>query len=898
MTFSFLAGAGALGTNAAQADSPIQAFSVTTTTTQAGGHPDIKTLIDIETRYDLKFPAPSCNCQDAREIVVSAPAGVIANPHAAPKCTDADFGANICPPNAQIGLAHVTVGSGFGLGGIAVYNLIPHANQPGLVGFFVPVLKFPVYIVVHPRTESDYGLDLQIPGINHTFPVDETDLTFWGVPAASSNDDDRHPRGCEPFFENPQCYPGVVSSAPRIPFLSNPTTCGNTELTTSIMVLSYDKGVTTASQPYPATTGCDQLSFNPSLFAQPTTTETDSASGLAVDLKVPQDESPDVPSPSEIRAATVTLPEGISINPNAADGKTSCSNAQARFETEDEAECPEYSKVGSLSVESAALPGSLPGYVYLGEPLPGNRYRIFLVADGFGIHVKLPGTVTPDPQTGQLVISFQDLPQTPFSDFNIHLFGSERGLLATPKRCGDYSVKSTFTPWDSALPEQTSTQHFTLNSGPNGMPCPGDARPFGPDFQAGVADKSAGRHTLFTLDLTREDGDQNLAGLTVTTPPGFAATLAGIPYCSEAALSQLAGATYSGFAEMASSTCPARSQIGTVIAGAGAGSHPVYVTGKVYLAGPYKGAPLSLEAVIPAVSGPYDLGNVAVRAAINVDPVTAQVTAISDPLPQILEGVPLRARSILLSLDRPHFVFNPTNCDPFSIDAAVFGDEGGHVSLGSHFQVANCAELPYGPKLALTLTGGLRRRGHPAIHALLTAAPGEANSREITVTLPKGELLDNSHIGGVCTRVNFAADTCPSSSLVGNATVRTPILDRPLSGDVYLRSSSHELPDLALDLEGQLEIEAVGHIDSVDGRLRARFETVPDVPFSSIELDLAGGKKGLLQNSQSLCGATKKATVKMAGQNGNTINRLTKLKTSCGSKSRHKRRLRRSKAVG
>ena len=302
--------------------------------------------------------------------------------------------------------------------------------------------------------------------------------------------------------------------------------------------------------------------------------------------------------------------------------------------------------------------------------------------------------------------------------------------------------------------------------------------------------------------------------------------------------------------------------------------------------------------ITPAVSGTYDLGNVVVRAALHVNPETAQVTAVSDPLPSILDGIPLRLRSILVNLNRPGFALNPTNCDPFTVGAQLTGDQGTVANLSEDFQVANCTDLPFAPRLSLSLTGGLNRRGHPAIHATLTAKPGEANTRVVSVALPKGEQLDNSHLGTVCTRVDFARDTCPSGSLLGNAEVVSPILEQPLTGFAYLRSSQQGLPDLALKLKGQVEIEAVAKIDSVNEGLRATFKTVPDVPFSSIKLNLAGGKRGLLQNSESLCGAGKKATVKMTGQNGLRINRTVPLNPACAKAAKSHRHLHRAKVVG
>jgi hypothetical protein len=634
-------------------------------------------------------------------------------------------------------------------------------------------------------------------------------------------------------------------------------------------------------------TGCDQLSFNPSLYAQPTTTQTDSASGIDVDLEVPQPQSSTVPSPSELRGSTVTLPEGFSINPNAADGKTSCSDAEARFGTEEESRCPEFAKVGSLTIDSSALPGPLPGFVYLGDPQPGNRYRIFLVANGFATHIKLSGTVIPNPVTGQLKVIFENLPQTPLTAFNMHFFGSERGLLATPTQCGTYPVTSTFTPWDTSLSTQTSTQFFTIDSGPSGSPCPPATRAFNPGFRASSLGHTGGTHAPFWVELTRSDGDQNLSGVSITTPPGFSATIKGVPYCSDVALGLATSSTYTGLQEQAAPSCPVASQIGTAITGAGAGNHPLYVPGKVYLSGPYKGAPLSLAVITPAISGPYDLGDVVVRAALHLDPTTAQITATSDPLPQILEGIPLRLRSIRINLDRPDFALNPTNCDPFSVTSQITGSQRTVASRSTDFQVADCALLPFTPKLALKFSGSTKRAGNPALHAVLTYPKGGpyANIARTEVTLPPTEGIDNAHIQNPCTRVQFAANACPPSSVIGSAKAETPLLAQPLAGPVYLMTGfGHKLPDLVADLKGQFNIVLDGHIDSIHRRIRTTFETVPDAPVSKFTLDLNGDKKGLIENNTNLCASTHRLNVNLVGQNGKMVEENPTLATGCAKK--------------
>ena len=876
----------------AEANSPITSFTAIPSTTQAGGHPDLEVQFTVKSRIAQQTQDP-CNCSDAKDAIVHTPAGFIGNPHATPQCTIADFSADNCPIDSQIGIVNAVAGGQDVIS--ALYDVVPPPDISGWLAFKIPIGDAPQFVILNARTGSDYGLDATATSIYHGLglPLDAFTQVLWGVPADPIHDGLRINEAANPqipgfpFMTDKLCnsdgslstsdpntvrkpcgfkLPPAASNSPPAPFLQNPTNCDG-PLSASLDVLSYDGGSDHAEYPWPQQTGCDQLSFNPSLYAQPTTTQGDSPAGMDADLTVPQQLSPTIPSPTELRATTVTLPPGFSINPNAADGKTACSDAAANFGTTHAANCPEFAKIGSLTIDSSALPGPLPGFVYLGEPLPGNRYRIFLVADGFATHIKLAGTVTPDPVTGQLVITFTNLPQSPLTAFNMHIFGSERGVLATPTRCGTYPVTSTFTPWASSLATQTSTQYFTIDSGPEGAPCPGSTRPFSPSFEAGSANHTAGAHAAFAVEVRRPNGDQNLSGLTVSTPPGFTATLRGVPYCPQSAIDRLSDPLYSGLAELASSACPPASQVGTATAGAGAGSHPVYVSGKVYLAGPYQGAPLSLLAVIPAVSGPYDLGSVAVRAAIEVDPVTAQVTAVSDPLPQIIEGIPLRTRSIRVDLDRPNFILNPTNCEGLSVKAQIAGSEGGVVERASHFQVANCGTLPFRPKLALRFSGGTRRAKDPALHATLNAGPGEANIARVDVVLPHSEFLDNAHIKGPCTAVQFAAEDCPAGSVIGHAIAESPLLEKPLEGPVLIRSSVHRLPDLVIALRGQVRIELDAKVNSVHERLQASFRDLPDVPISRFRLALKGGKRGLLENSEDLCQAPQRALVRMVGQN-------------------------------
>ena len=908
----------AFGPAAARADTPITAFSALPSTTQAGGHPDVEIYFSVANRV-VQGSSNPCECEDAKNATVHFPPGFIGNPHATPQCTLADFSSDDCPIDSQVGIVHIISSDPALPFNAAVYNLIPPPQDAGLLGFKVFFYNAPQFTVLSSRTGSDYGLDATVTSIFHYYPLVSFQEDLWGVPANPLHDPLRlnplfNPNGpghssylnfgiCDangnPSTTDPStmvepCGGGIppeVSNSPETPFLQNPTTC-DSPLGSSLDVLSYDGGETQETDTWPQMTGCERLSFNPSLYAQPTTTATDSPSGIDVNLTVPQQLSPSVPSPTELRAATVTLPAGFSINPNAADGKTACTDAEARFGTEEEAQCPEFSKVGSLEIDSSALPGPLPGFVYLGQPLAGKRYRIFLAADGFATHIKLAGTVAADPQTGQLTISFSELPESPLTAFNMHFFGSERGLLATPTRCGTFPVTSTFTPWDSSLAPETSSQFFTLTSGPNGQACPGSTRPFSPSLQVGSLRNTAGAHSPFTLELARADGDQNLSGLTVTTPPGLLATLSGVPYCSDAALAGAASSGYTGLQEEANPSCPVASQIGTATIGAGAGSHPVYVASSVYLAGPYKGAPLSLAVITPVVSGPYDLGNVVVRAALRVNPTTAQITAVSDPLPQILEGIPLRLRSVLLELNRPNFTLNPTSCSPLVVNTEVSGSEGALAKPSQGFQVGDCGSLSFAPKLTTRISGSTNHNGNPGLKTELTFPRGgtNANISRVSVTLPHSEFLDNAHIKSPCTRVQFSAGNCPPGSLLGFAKAETPLLEKPLEGPVYLRANGGErkLPDIVAELKGQIEIDLVGFVESVHGQLRTTFNTIPDAPVSRFSLDLDGGSKGLLVNSVNLCSATENVNVQIEGQNDKTANQSPVLETPCTKKNRRK----------
>ena len=460
----------------------------------------------------------------------------------------------------------------------------------------------------------------------------------------------------------------------------------------------------------------------------------------------------------------------------------------------------------------------LPGSIYLGEPQPGNRYRLFITANGFGTHIKLAGSVRPDPQTGRLVVAFENLPQSPLTEFDMHFFGSERGLLATPTRCGTYPVETNFTPWDdlAARPAVDPVLRDHLRPGRNAVS--GPPAPLRAGHEDGRGRSTAPACTARSRSLvTRPDGDQNLAGVAIKLPPGFSATLKGIPYCSDAALARAASASYSGLAEIASPSCPAASQVGTATAGAGAGNHPLYSPGKVYLAGPYKGAPLSLAVVTPrsparTTSATSSSASRSTSTRNGAGDRRLRSASAASSTGYRCGCARSRSTSIARTSPSTRRVANRSQ-----VEGTIAGAEGGLATPTNHFQVGNCRTLDYEPKLSLSLSGGLARRGHPAIHAILDAGPGEANTRRVSVALPRGELLDNGHIDTVCTRVQFAADACPAGSVLGTARGEDAAARRPAEGQVYLRSGPNKLPDLVVDLQGQIDIVLVGKIDTASG---------------------------------------------------------------------------------
>ncbi|HEX3608746.1 MAG TPA: hypothetical protein VHU14_03625 [Solirubrobacterales bacterium] len=876
------------------------------TYTQAGGHPfAASTTIDLnQTTDDHGNPTPDGSLKG---VSVGLPAGFVGDPNATPtKCTAEQlqaggdiFASANCPASSQIGTTVVQFKE---LGPInePVYNMIPPPGLPAQLGF--KAVSAVVHLNPTVRTGGDYGLTVNVNDISQGIPIFGSSLTVWGVPADPAHDGERG--SCLGLFgpTGEQC----PTDAPRRSFITNPTACTppGVGLETTLHADSWQGESDDASffshlPPGPPTPGpqqgpigCDRLAFDPSITVQPTSHAADSPTGLHVELSLPQNENPDGLAEAHLKKATVQLPAGMAVNPSAADGLAACNPAQIDLSSPNPATCPDASKVGTVEVDTPLLDHPLDGAVYLAaqNDNPFNSLLAIYIAvedPQTGIVVKLAGKVESDPQTGRLRTTFDDNPQLPFSDFKLDLFGGSRAQLITPPSCGSFTATADLSPWSAADPNNPTpaevaerTSAFAITSGPDGGPCPpGD---FKPSFEAATVTPLAGSYSPLVVKASRPNGSQLMRGLNLNLPPGLTGKLAGIATCPDSSLT--AAAASRGIAELSTPSCPAASRLGDVDAGVGAGPTPFHVPGSAYLAGPYKGAPLSIAVITPAVAGPFDLGTVVVRTAARIDPGTAQIHVQSDQLPTILQGIPLDLRSVAVAANRNRFTLNPTSCDPMSLDGTIFGSPT-PAAVASRFQVGGCKGLDFAPRLSLKVKGGTKRGAHPALRAVLRAKPGEADIAKTEVALPHSEFLDQAHIKTVCTRVQFTQDSCPAGSVYGHARAITPLLDYAIEGPVYLRSSSHELPDLVAALRGParqpIEINLDGRIDSVNGGIRNSFEAVPDAPVSKFVLTMQGAKKGLLVNSTNLCAQANRATAKFDGQNGKVHDFNPLVKNSC-----------------
>jgi hypothetical protein len=841
--------------------------------TQAAGHPAAG-LTDFA--MNTTGGVPDGAIKDAR---VDLPEGLNVDPQAVPQCAKATFESNaVACAASQVGISEVTsevAGLPVGPLPFPVYNLDPPPGVPALFGFTVGLPLIPianVYLVADVAWDSDYHEGFTISDIPNTLPLVENRLVFDGTKGGT--------------------------------FLTLGSQC-NGPSTTTLKVDSYENPgafQTYTTKPPANIDGCQAVPFAPTIATVSESPTTDSPSGLTTDIQVPQRLQP--VNSSTLRTANVSLPRGLGLNPSSAPDLHFCSDAQLGKGTKRPVSCPTDSQIGTASIQTPVLPAnSLPAKVFLGQqlsrdPASGNEYRIFVDAESprYGLSVRLIGNVKANPQTGQLTAVFADNPQVAFSSFKLQINGGAKAPLSSPPICAN-TTTAQISPWSGNAPA-APTSPLTLSKAPGGGACATTmaSRPFAPSFKAGPKSANAATFTPFAVDIARTDGQQELKGVDITLPPGATAKLAGVPYCPPAAIA--AAAASEGKAERANASCPDKSQVGVATILAGTGSSPLQIGGKAFLAGPYKGAPLSLVVVTPGVAGPFDLGTVVVRVPLFVDPETAQIHAVSDAIPDVFGGAKLDIRSIDVNVNKNDFTLTGTNCSKFATAGALRGGGGDPTNpatfssfpVSDPVQLNNCPALKFRPKLNLRLFGATKRSKHPRLRAVLKAREGDANIARASVGLPHALFLDQASLAKICTRVQFAANECPKKSVYGRARAFTPLLGDPLEGPVYLRSSNNPLPDLVAHLEGQVDIDLVGRIDSFKGGIRTTFDRVPDVPVSKFTMILPGGKHGLLVASKDLCkGKGVKAIISFKGQNGKKVNKRSKLKTPCAKKSKHKK---------
>jgi hypothetical protein len=892
--------------------------------TQAAGHPNVGlTQFIVKNKpFELIPGVPIPGTQNPvgtlKTLRVELPVGLSVNPQATPRCELASFQAEQCAvsaPGSQVGTSAVTAAlEGLpapaldGLTKVPVYNLVPKEGQPARFGF--RILSNEVFLEADVDWSGDYheGFTIAVP----KSPIGEilkNRLVFQG--RAGNGTFLTLPSTC---FDPAQAgFGDVYSTLLRADSVEqpNPTFPNGSSF--------FKAGLPPGVKP----TGCDKVPFEPTTAVDAGTQAVDSPSGPTVEVKVPFVESGTAIANSNVKDAVVTLAKGMGLNPAAAPGLEMCTNEQFGKGTRNPVGCPEKSKIGTAAIETPPLPaGALTGNVYLGQqlnrdPASGDLYRIFLNAASsrYGVDVRLIGNVKADPQTGQLTTVFKENPQVPFTSVKLD-FDDGKGLLTSPPTCGPNAATHAMTAWSGTPDQGPQEAGFTLKSAPGGGACAKTMaeRPFAPGFNAKPKSDAAKTFTPFTLQINRPQGQQELKGVDLVLPEGATAKLKGVPYCPPDAIQN--AEERSGAAEKKDAACPKDSRIGAVIVQAGTGKDPLKVEGDAYLSGRYKGAPVSVVAVTPAIAGPFDLGNVVVRVPLFLNPETAQINPRTSAIPDVFGGAKLDIRSVFVNVNRDQFTLTGTNCRKGATAGTIAG--GGvnpldpaafsAFKVADEFQATGCKKLKFRPKLNVRLFGKTQRAKHPKLRAVLKM-PGkkprgkkgrrnrgpvsEANIRRASVALPHALFLDQASLATVCTRVQFAAGNCPKRSVYGKARAFTPLLGKPLEGPVYLRSSNNTLPDMVAHLEGQVDIDLVGRIDSFKGGIRTTFGRVPDVPVTKFVMTLPGGKKGLLVNSTNLCAKPVQAIIRIKAQNGRKANSKPKLRTPCGGKKQGKQTKRR-----
>jgi hypothetical protein len=899
-------------------------------TTQAGAHPfqltstiALNQLADIEP-LSSPFAKPEVTPPAlAKDVNVKLPPGLIGNATAIPQCTTAQFSEvnigedaedNACPADTAVGVATVTVHEPASVGTSTItdpiFNLEPRVGEPARFGFDVVIANSPVFIDTSVRTGGDYGVTVNVNNITQTAAFLSSETTFWGVPGDSRHDSQRG-WGCIDQARNitPRQACAAAEEAHPKPFLSLPTSC-RSSLSTSIETDSWATAGSFQSfpgffEPASALEGCNHLQFAPQVKVTPDAQQGAKPSGVSVDVHVPQElnENSQGLASANLRNITVAFPEGLTLNPSAADGLQACSESQVGLlaglgaqeellftPTLPEAFCPEAAKLGTVKIKTPLLPPaqSLQGGLYLATPAPGGEagqnpfnslLAMYIIARDpvSGVLVKLPGQASLDPNSGQITASFKNTPDLAFEDAEIHLFDGERAPLGTPSRCGTYTTTATLTPW-SGTPPQISSSSFQITSGPGGGPCP-SSTPFAPSLAAGTTSPNAGSFSALTTTIGRGDGEQSIQSVALHMPAGLSGVLKGVELCKEA--------------NADAGTCPPNSLIGHATASVGLGADPFTVTGgQVFLTESYRGAPFGLSILTPAIAGPFNLGNVIVRARIEVDPHTTALTVLTDQsgpysIPHILDGIPLQIRHLNVTVDRPGFTFNPTSCNPLSVSGTIASTEGASAPVSSAFQATGCQNLKFAPKFSVSTQAKTSKANGASLKVKLSypkaPAGSYANLAKVKVSLPKALPSRLTTLQKACTSETFDANpaNCPKESIVGQAKVSTPLLPVPLQGNAYFVSHAAEaFPDLTIVLKGYgITVDLIGSTNIKAGITTTTFKATPDVPFEDFELNLPAQKYSALTANTNLCQARSKLLMpsEFTAQNGALYTQQTKI---------------------
>ncbi len=860
---------------AAQADETpfgIDTFTVTQSTTQAGGHPDVTVRFEfanvVETHPERPIMAPMKRpLETPRTLVVDLPPGLVGDPSAAPRCPAAKFIDSSCPPESQVGTIEVETFF-FPYLQMPVYNLVPSSGAPAELGFFGELLPFHMRISVR---DEDRGLRTTVTTLPSQAPVVSTRLTLWGVPADPANDVLRGRTCSTQIFGDLYCGDGtdgregnVPSSDPRRPFMTNAATCeGPTAARLSIDTYEHTGRFIDAQATLPALTGCEQQRFAGTGTARPDTAKAGAPAGYAIELDVPQNRDPEGLATPPVKDVVVRLPAGTVVSPSTSEGLQTCTDAAMDVATSEVPSCPAASKIGTVQIDTPLLSRPMTGSVFLTEQKPNRLLRMVLVAEGAGVRLKLPGDVDLDPVTGQITATFPNNPQLPFEHLTVKLKGGPRAPLANPRQCGPATTTTTLVPFGGGAPA-VSTDTFEVS-------CDGAPSGFAPGFSAGSASTQAGAASAFSLAFSRGDGSDALGSIAATLPVGLLPRLGTMPLCGEA--------------QAAAGTCGEETRIGSAQVSVGPGELPYTLPhgGRVYVTGPYKGAPYGLSIVVPALAGPYDLGTVVVRAKVDVDLHTAALKIDSDPLPAILQGIPLQIRSVRVNVDRPGFMHNPTSCAPRAVTAAIASAGGAVANVSSRHQVGGCKSLAYSPRLSVKVGGKGRVGAGKAtpLVATLTQPGGQAANRGVELQLPGVINARLDVVGRACLLADYEAGRCAAAAKIGTATANTPLLPNQLKGAAYfVRNPARRLPDIVVQLRGDVAFDLIGKIRITrDFRLVTNFDTIPDVPLSRFQLKLPAANSPV-STVVGLCtkaGRLARGRQTLRAQSGKVIRRAPRL---------------------